>query len=141
MKSPWWPFSRRARRFAALQTAIVENAFALPGPSFLVFDENPQEYDVGGPWAHAGERTWSIPPDCDVDALLSRALSVGGWCIYTCPRALDASALPDAFGAEPAVVEAFALSHAVPFLAQAFHDSDPWRVFVENVPSQHRAAA
>ena len=141
LEAPWWPFSRRARRFAALQTEILEVAVALPGPTFLVCRENPQEYEVHGPWTHAGDDTWHVPASCPVATLHQSLLIEGGWWIYCAPRVVDAATLPDAFRVEPADLVEYAMSHAMPFLSQAFLDDDPWRVFVEPVEGQQRIAA
>jgi hypothetical protein len=141
LSAPWWPFSRRARTFALLQIEILAEAIALPGPTHLVTDESPQEYDVGGVWAHAGERTWPIPAAVETRELFERVLVAGDWCIYACPRPVDAAAIPDGFRVEASELAEFALSHAMSFLAQAFHDNDPWRVFVESVEYERRAAA
>lgn len=46
LSAPWWPFSRRARTFVELRIEILAGAIALPGPTHLVMDESPQEYDV-----------------------------------------------------------------------------------------------
>ncbi len=141
LAAPRWPFSRRARRFASLQAEILDAGLAISGPLYLIVDENPQEFEVGGTWAHAHRRTWLIPDDCDTSALLARVLEPGAWSIYASYEPLDPDAIPDAFEVSPRQVANFSLAHSVPLLVQASHDSGPWRVWVENVTSQHEAAA
>ncbi len=139
LAAPWWPFSRR--RFAGLQAEILDAGLAVSGPVYLVIDGNPQAFEVGGTWAHAHHRTWSIPDDCDTSALVARVLEAGDWSIYASYDPLDPGAIPDAFEVAPRQLANFSLAHSVPLLVQARHDSNPWRVWVENVASQHEAAA
>lgn len=141
LAAPRWPFSRRARRAGRVREAILRAALALPGPTYLVTGENPQAYDLGGPWARAGERTWPVPESCPADALLARVLASGEWSIYNGPRPLDAETLPDAFRVPPAQLVEFALSNGLPFLAQAGRDGGTWRLQVEELDRQQRVAA
>ena len=141
LSAPWWPFSRRARRFASLQAEILDAGLAISESLYLVADENPQEFDVGGTWAHAHRRTWLIPNDCDTRALLVQVLEAGDWSIYASDEALDPRVIPDAFQVAPIQVANFSAVHSVPLLVQAFHDSNPWRLWVENLTSWREAAA
>ena len=141
LSRPWWPFSRRARRFEGLLVDIVEAAASLRGPLVLMIDENPQEFDIGGSWAHAGAGTWRVPAACDLPALLSRVLEAGDWSLYSSHELVLPERIPDAFRVHPSEVASFARAHGVPLLVQAFHDNDPWRLWVEDVRSQQEQAA
>jgi len=141
LSAPWWPFSRRARRYEAVLVEILEAAVALPSPVYLVSDENPQEYEVGGSWAHAQARTWVVPDGCDLAALQQRVLLPGDWSLYARPDPVEPDLLPDAFRLRPSEVADFAVAHGVPLLIEAFHDNDPWRLWVEEVRSLREAAA
>ena len=141
LSAPWWPLSRRARRLGGLQAEILGAGLSIPGSLYFVSDKNPQEFDVGGTWAHAHRRTWSIPDDCDLRALLGRALEAGDWTIYSRHEALDPEAIPDAFEVAPGQVANFSLAHAVPLLVTALQGNRRWKIWVENVSEQHEAAA
>lgn len=141
LSRPWWPFSRRARRFEGLLLEILDAAVSLQGPLFLVIDENPQEFDIGGSWSHAGAGTWRVPDSCDLSALLSRVLEAGVWSLYSSHEAALQEQIPDAFREHPREVASFARSHGVPLFVQAFRDNDPWRLWVEDVRSQQEQAA
>ncbi len=141
LSRPWWPFSRRARRFEDILFEILEAAASLQAPLFLVIDENPQEFDIGGSWSHAGAGTWRVPASCDFEALLSRVLEAGDWSLYSSHEAVLPERIPDAFQVRPSEVASFARAHGVPLLVQAFHDNDPWRLWVEDVSSQQKQAA
>ena len=140
LSAPWWPFFPSARRFASLQAEILDAGLVI-GSLYLVTDENPQEFDVGGTWAHAHRGTWSVPTNCDAGALLSAVLEPGGWSIYASYEALDPAAIPDIFEAAPSQAANFSLAHAIPLLVQALRGNRCWRVWVENVTGQHEAAA
>jgi hypothetical protein len=124
-----------------VRVEILELAVGLPGPAYLVTDENPQEYEVGGSWAHAQARTWGVPDACDLSALQQRVLAPGGWTLYCRPEPLEPDRIPDIFSAAPSETADFAIARGVPVFVQAFHDNDPWRVWVEDVSSQREAAA
>jgi hypothetical protein len=141
LSAPWWPFSRRARRFEQLRIEILEDARALAGSAYLVIDENPQEFDVGGSWAHAHTNTWTLPDVCDLARLEARLLVQGDWSIYTGFEPIDPAIIPGTFVVEAHQVASFSMAHGVPLLIQAFHDNDPWRVWVEDVRDQQEAAA
>lgn len=138
---PWWPFSRRARRFEGLQIEILLAAASLEAPLFLVSEENPQGFGLGGPWAHAHAETWLVPPACDFSALRSQVLSGGDWTLYSSHEAVSPEQIPDVFRVAPSEVASFALARGVPLLVQAPRAGDPWRVWVEDVSSQQEQAA
>ncbi len=141
LASPWWPFWRRAHRFESLRVEILQAASTIPGSMHLVVDENPQAFDVGGYWAHAHARTFRVPHDCDLTALNERVLEAGDWTLYAGHEALDPETIPDLFRAGPDPFATFALAHAVPLVVQAFHDNDPWRLWVDEVDAPQEAAA
>ena len=141
VSAPWWPFSRRARRHEAVRLEMLEASVALASPTYLVVGENPQEYDVGGSWAHAQARTWVVPEGCSVEALQSELLMLGDWALYTCPEPVDPDEIPDLFRTEAPEVAEFATAAGVPLLMEAFHDNDPWRIWLEEVSTQREAAA
>ena len=141
LSAPWWPFGRRARRFDGIQVEILQAGSTLPGQAHLVIDESPQDYDVGGSWTHAHTRTFRIPEDCDLAVLNQRVLLLGGWAVYVAYEALDPSVIPDAFRTRPDQVATFAKAHSIPLLVQAFHDNDPWRLWVAEVDAPQEAAA
>jgi hypothetical protein len=141
LSGPWWPFSRRARRFETVRVEILEAARALTEPLYLVIDENPQEFDVGGSWAHAQSRTWVVPEGCDLAVLGRRVLEQGDWAMYCRVEPVLPDEIPDSFRKPPAELADFAAGHSIPLLIQAFHDNDPWRLWVEEVSSQREAAA
>ena len=108
---------------------------------YLVIDENPQEYEVGGSWAHAQARTWAVPDACNLVALQQRVLSPGDWTLYCRPEPVEPGRIPDVFKVPSSETADFAIACGVPLLVQAFHANDPWRLWVEDVSSQREAAA
>ena len=141
LSAPWWPFYRRARRYEAVLVEILEAGAALPSPTYLVTDKNPQEYEVGGSWAHAQARTWVVPDACDLRALHQRVLEPGDWTLYCRSDAVEPDRIPDTFDVPPSETAGFGTAHGIPLLIQAFEGNDPWRVWVEDVSFQHEAAA
>jgi hypothetical protein len=138
---PWWRVSRRARRFEELRAEILANVLELGTRTFLVITVNPQESDVGGPWAHAGRDTWVVPANCQTSRLMSRLLGLGSWQLYAAPLPVEASDLPNGFRGTPAQVADFALGHSISVLIQAGRNNHPWRVWVDPTSRQHEVAA
>ena len=138
---PWWPFSKRARRFENLRIEILETALALSGPGFLASDEALDDYDVGGVWSQVVRDTWQVPDGVDLRALLHGPLRLGGWTLYTGAHPVTLEKLPDAFAISAIELADFATSHAIPFFLQAFQDDDPWRLFVELGSGEQQLAA
>lgn len=120
---------------------ILELARRLPGGVYLVTEENPQEYDVGGSWAHAHHSTWALPVDCNLEALLARVLLIGDWRLYASHEPIDPASIPSVFAVSPSQFANFAFAHSVPLLVEAFHDDDPWLLWVEEVRGLQEAAA
>jgi hypothetical protein len=141
VSAPWWPFSRRARRYEAIRVEMLEAAARLPSPAYLVIDENPQEYDVGGAWAHAQANTWVVPEGCKLGVLQDRVLGPGGWTLYCRSEPVEPDRIPDFFRVPPSEIASFATSHGIPVVIEAFYDNDPWRIWVEDVSARQRAAA
>jgi hypothetical protein len=141
VSAPWWPFSRRARRYEEVLVEMLAAAARLPSRAYLVIDENPQEYDVGGAWAHAQLNTWVVPEGCDLGVLQDRVLGPGGWTLYCRPEPVEPDRIPDFFRALPSEIASFATALGIPVAIEAFYDNDPWRVWVEDVSERMRAAA
>jgi hypothetical protein len=141
LSKPRLPRTRRGRRFDPLRAAILANAMALPTPLYLAISANPQAYEVGGPWAHAGPDTWSVPASCHAPHLLANLLSQGSWHLYTALRALESASLPDTFRSTPRAVSEFASGESLSVLIHADSRNRRWRVWVEPASSQRRVAA
>jgi hypothetical protein len=141
VSKPRLPGTPRARRFNPLRAAILAGTMALPTPAYLVISANPQEYEVGGPWAHAGPETWSVPASCHAPRLLENLLYQGSWHLYTAARAIESASLPDTFRWSPRGIAEFAVGESLSVLIHADSTNRRWRVWVEQAASQHRVAA
>ena len=108
---------------------------------FLATSANPQDFDVGGPWAHAAEDTWPIPNSCDVINLLPRLAEVGFYHIYCARAALSALELPDTFKTSPYNVATFAVGRGVPVLIHSSPKNRRWRLWVEPAEAEGEIAA
>ncbi len=104
---------------------------ALPWNAYLVYSENPHDWELPGTWILAARDTWTVPRHVDDGRLLDQFLHPGNWCLYLAAHALAPELLPNLFDAPAAEAVASVASHGIPVLLDAWHDNDEWRVVVE----------
>ena len=104
-------------------------ALGIPGaPAFLVYSEDPIADAVNGSWERAGEETWRVPRDADVQALLAW-LYLGGWFLYGADAPVDQKEL-EAIGFAPdeKTMQETITRLGLRFLIVSFHDDTFWTV-------------
>lgn len=141
IRAPWLALPGRAERLSRWRVVIVSEAMSTGSRCFLATRANPQEFDLGGPWAHAAEDTWPVPAGCDLQRLLPRLSEVGHWHIYCAAVAIPPGELPDTFASPPGDLAQFALRHAVPVLIHSTPKHRRWRLWVEPTEAQGELAA
>lgn len=135
-----WPPLRRTRELHWRQVELLRATRLLPWKTYLACDEDPHEWELTGPWIHAGAHTWIIPHQQSSESLLEGYLAAGGWTVYLAPYALQGANVPSLFDAPEEVCE-YLRSHGVPVMIQAFHDNSEWRVALEPAVVPAMAAA
>ena len=141
LRTPWLPQLRSGQRRSRGRAQIISECTSMATPCFLATRANPQEFDVGGPWSHAAEDTWPIPPGCDLERLLRCLAGVGRWHIYCAAVTIPPCELPDTFASSARDVAEFALGHAVPVLIHSSPKNRRWRLWVEPVEGRGELAA
>ena len=131
---PWlFAVSRRKRHYAVaacrreLMATFVESA----APIFLRHPEPPQEYSVSGNWRPAGDATWLVPSEINLDdpAVKHWLFALGDWRLFQAPR-LPATESPDAFRCSARDLVEWMSANSVLALIESFHDDAHWVVAV-----------
>jgi hypothetical protein len=129
---PWLFASRRRQRreaVASCRRELLTTLLESDGSNFLSHHEPPQEYEAPGNWQPAGEATWLVPADFNVDdSVVKRWLFVlGDWCLYKGLRPLERGG-PDVFRCSAREVVAWMSANSLWALIESFHDDASWVV-------------
>jgi hypothetical protein len=123
---------QRQKAVVACRQELLNFLVSGVGPVFVVH-EPPQEYDVPGNWQLAGEATWIVPSDLNLDhpAIKHWLFAIGNWRIYSAPRPIDGG-WPDAFRCSVADLLDWMAAKSVRALIESFHDDTDWVVALEH---------
>jgi hypothetical protein len=123
-------FHRRLRReaIACCRRQLLNGLLRGPRPVFLMH-EPPEEYEVPGQWQRAGEGTWVVPPDLDIDhpAVAYWLFALGNWRLYWAPAPAGRN-WPDAFRCAAVELLAWMRAKPVSALIESYHDGTDWVV-------------
>ncbi|MCI0641955.1 MAG: hypothetical protein L0Y72_31150 [Gemmataceae bacterium] len=126
-------FSRRRRQrreaVATCRRELLTALLASTGPIFLMHKEPPKEYAIPGNWRSAGEASWVVPADFNLDDPVVRhwLFDLGDWRFYSSVGPV-AGKWPDVFRCGAAELLAWMSANAVRVLIESFHDDTEWVV-------------
>jgi len=98
-------------------------------PLYLNYSEDPMEDQIPGKWIEVGKHVWRIPPEISsyVD-ILYRWLSYGNWLLYK--SSPESPVWRFAWrGDINGIIESMVRAN-IQFCIYAFHDNDPWFIFL-----------
>ena len=131
LKRKWWPSIGQNRLLLERQIDILNAIRLLPWEIFLVSAENPNEWELDGPWIEAAENTWIIPAKQSTDTLFNGYLASGRWVLYLAPQALPNDAILNLLSAPVEDVCGFLQSNSIPAMVQALQENSKWRIALE----------
>jgi hypothetical protein len=136
---PWWRLFRDHRGLDEAKVAILEAAWRLPLPLFLL-PEKPLAQELE-PFLRREATAWQIDRSKSAEAFYSTepASGLGNWQLYAAKRPLTAP-VPNTFRIEPDEVVAFMTAHDLVLLVDVFHDDTDWCIALREPTSTLSAA-
>ncbi len=132
---PWWRLFRDYQGLSRTKESLLQAAWRLPFPLFLVLEEPVSEDLV--PFLHREASAWRVDKSRSPKDFYSTepASGLGNWLLYAAAQPLDAPP-PDTFRAPPEAVLSFMAAHGVVLLIAVFHDDTDWCIAVcDHAPS------
>jgi hypothetical protein len=135
---PWWKLFTDFRRLDSTKKRILEAAWALPSPLYLVPPE-PVPARLAPFLVREAPGAWRVKRDGSAAELHGTELDEGNWVLYAAPRPAR-QPIPNTFKTDPAALLAFMRAGEMELLIDSFYDDREWRVAVaggDQEPASH----